>query len=246
MHALTRRRPRPLLAALALLLLAVLVVLAGAVRDAGPSSAAAPVATAGVYVAASTAACGPERGVYITTAGDPKLLLWCGERAGSNSRVYFNPDRITPLWLRGADLTGTTEVGAARIAPVPSPSPSVSASPSPTASTTSSSSATGELAPVLSLDGVPAVVGSAGRVDIVWTPAKAPGGGSVAFYVVQGRASGEAAWTQRGSSTTATHAQVTGLTPGADYLLRIQAVYGDGTRGPWSNTLAVSVPLAVG
>lgn len=251
-HARTTVRPegnpmrtipvRPRSALTAALVLLGLVVLAGVLRADAPSSAAAP---AGVHYAASAAGCGPLRGVYITTGGDPKLLPWCGERAGANSRVYFNVDRVTPLWLRGKDLTGEAEVGTVPAAPA-SPTPTGSASPSPTSTATTTSTTAGnvgELAPALSLDGVPAVTGSAGRVDVAWTPAKAPGGGAVAFYVVQGRGQSEAAWTQRGGSTTATHATITGLTPGADYVLRVQAVYSDGDRGPWSNALAVSAAL---
>ena len=211
---------------LAALVLLGLVVAAGVLRADGPSSAST-----------GTASCSPARQWYVDANGRPQLLPWCGEAPGDASVVYVG------RWLRGPKL----DIAAAAPTVTPSPSPSASASPTPTASATSSSTAsTGELAPVLSLDGVPAVVGTAGRVDVRWTPAKAPGGAAVAFYVVQGRASNEAAWTQRGGSTTATHATVTGLTPGSEVLLRVQAVYDDGTRGrEWSNTLAVSVPLAV-
>ena len=220
MHTSTRtlRVPRPaaILAAAVLLLVAVL----GAVRLGGPSSAATPAA----------AGCSYARQWYIGPNGEPYLLPWCGEAAGAASAVY--PGR----WLRGPRL----DIGTA----TPTAS-TTSSTATPTSSTTSSTSAgsVGELAPVLSLDGVPAVVGTVASVDLTWTPAKAPGGSAVAFYVVQGRSSTETTWTQRGSSTTATHATVTGLAR-VEHAFRVQAVYSDGERGPWSNALAVAVPAA--
>ena len=101
--------------------------------------------------------------------------------------------------------------------------------------------AAGEAAAVLVKDS--GVVLTSKTVPLAWSGATPPTGKTITGYSVQEKQANAVNWGSIVvSNKDATDYVVTGLKANTGYDFEVQAVYNDGTTGPWSNALPVTTP----
>ena len=213
------------------------------VTSVGVAALSAPVSTSATPLA--WPAPGPVSALVATPSVNGANLTWTAPSTGGPLVNYLVQYRVTgtTTWLTSASVTtpARTVTGLSGGTPYEFQVTAVGPDASSTPVTTSATPITPAPGAVTSLVATP----QDNAVALSWTAPST--GGPVATYLVEYRATGTATWLTSASVTTTT-AQVTGLTGGTPYDLRVTAVGPDLSSSPvaTSATPTIPAPGAVG